>query len=142
MEEALKKWQELETQLHECELDEIKVLNECKRAHDKITHEITLIKKHIEELMASTGEYEVDIPGEINDYRIGYTTPRDKLDILDEKAVPKKFIEVKEDRRVMRKELLDHLRALKATDTPLPNWASIGQTERNLYWKAVKKKST
>lgn len=93
--------------------------------------------KVVEEIMKKNGLLEDTLPGSANDYKIYYTTPRETVKVVDEKAVPKEFIKI--EKSVMKKELLEHLKGLRDGKLNLPNWATIERGNSKLQWKAIKK---
>lgn len=138
----LRRWQALEEEYRQMELSKASMVNKYDTIMNDLAKAISKEKTAIEEIMTVTGEYEISIPGdegEATDYKIAYGTPRDKLDIVDEKAVPAEFIRTKEEKSIMKPELLKHLQGLRDQFKLLPNWASIGQTSVELNWKAVKR---
>ena len=90
----------------------------------------------IEAEMKETGEYEVLLNGSVIDYKISWSTPRDRVKV-DAEATPDDFVKI--ERKPMLKEIGEHLKSLQAEGKPLPNWASIEKGESKLKWAAVKK---
>jgi hypothetical protein len=90
----------------------------------------------VERLMGSTGEFEVLLPGDVTDYKISFSTPRESVDV-DADAVPDEFCKI--ERKPKLKEIGEHLKGLRDSDQPLPNWGRFKLGERKLGWKAIKK---
>ena len=88
-------------------------------------------------LMKETGEVEVLLPGETTDYRIGYGTPRESVSIENPDAVPDEWCKM--ERAPKKKEIGEHLKALRDAGEALPNWAKLERGEAKLQWKAVKR---
>lgn len=88
-------------------------------------------------LMAETGEYEVIIPGEGHDIKIGYGPSLESVDVADEDAVPDEFIRL--ERKPMKKEIREHLKLLRSTGQQFPNWATLTKGNPALQYKFVKK---
>jgi hypothetical protein len=91
--------------------------------------------REISSLMKETGEYEVILPGEVTDFKIGYGATRESVKVEDPEAVPDRFCKM--ERKPMLKEIGEHLKSLPESERP--NWARIERPEPKLGWKAVKK---
>lgn len=91
--------------------------------------------KEIQSLMNETGEYEVLLPGEVTDFKIGYGSTREVVKVENPDAVPDEFCKL--ERKPMLKEIGEHIRSLP--EEQRPNWARLERTEAKLGWKAVKK---
>ena len=87
--------------------------------------------KDMEAYMASTGEYEITLPGDGIDYKIGWSTPRQSVKIVDDAAVPDEFCRIK--REPDKKKIKEELESGKAH-----NWASLEYGEKHLQWRSVK----
>lgn len=86
--------------------------------------------EQIEELMKETGEYELEISGEGCNYKIGYNTPRQSVEV-DDDAVPQEFCKSKLVPKLKEiKELLD-------SGTKV-NWARFKEGAKKLQYKVVK----
>ena len=88
-------------------------------------------------LMGESGEFEVTLPGQANDFRIGWNTPRESVDVPDVAAVPDEFVKI--ERKAKLKEIGEHLKKLRDQNAALPNWARFERGERKLQYKVVKK---
>lgn len=88
-------------------------------------------------LMAETGEPEITLPGEANDFVIGWTTPREAVDVPDAQAVPDEFVQV--ERKPRKKEIGDHLKTLREQSMPPPNWATFKRGEVKLGYRLKKR---
>jgi hypothetical protein len=91
----------------------------------------------LEQLMAETGEVEIILPGKVNDYKIGYSTPRESVKVETPSAVPEEFCKL--ELKPKLKEIGEHLKALRDAGKPLPNWASLEKGTPKLQWTSVKK---
>lgn len=87
----------------------------------------------IQEEMAGTGEWELNIEGEYCDYRVYFTTPRSSVKVSDPAAVPDEFCKIE---RVPR--LLEIKEYLAGIDT-LPNWVTVEMSTPKLTYKLQKK---
>ncbi len=66
------------------------------------------------------------------DYKISYTTPRQKVVIADIEAVPMEYVRMKREPKMIEiKKLLD------AGETH--NWCKLEAGERHLQWRIIKK---
>lgn len=90
-------------------------------------------------ILAETGEFEVILAGQVTDYKIGYSTPRETVKAEPE-ATPDEFCKI--ERKPKLKEISEHLKALRAEGKDLPNWASFQLGESKLTWKAIKKSTS
>lgn len=90
----------------------------------------------VADLMASTGEPEVTLPGAGVDYKIGWTPPRESVKV-DADAVPDEFCKI--ERKPKLKEIAEHLNGLRDSAAALPNWGSFQLGASRLTWKAIKK---
>lgn len=90
----------------------------------------------MEALLKETGEFEVVLPGEVTDFKIGFSTPRETVK-ADPEATPDAFCKI--ERKPKLKEIGDHLKAFRDAKLPLPNWASLQLGPTKLQWKAIKK---
>lgn len=126
---------EQEASSHKSELD--KHTARLKIAIAKAEARAEAARDAIAKLMKETGQYEIVLPGEVSDYVIGYSTPRESVkgDVM---AAPEEFVVV--ERKLKKKEVADHLKKLREEGKKLPNWASFERGEPVLQWKAVKKK--
>jgi hypothetical protein len=88
----------------------------------------------VQEELAGTGEYEVNVPGEYCDYKIYFTTPRASIKVISAYAVPDEFC--KTERIAKLKEIKEYLDTVK----DLPNWATIEMSQPKLTYKIQKKK--
>lgn len=88
-------------------------------------------------LMAESGEYEVLLPGRANDYRISYGAARESVQVADADAVPDAFVRL--ERKPLKKEIGEHLKALRESGEAMPNWATLEKGERKLGYRLVKK---
>lgn len=100
--------------------------------------ELTEAWKQIEQLLSETGEYEALLPGTVTDYKIGWSSPVERVK-ADPDATPDEFCKI--ERKPKLKEIGEHLKAIRAEGQPLPNWASFERGEPKLGWKAVKRKA-
>lgn len=86
----------------------------------------------VEKMMASNGEYETVIPlDETNGYRIGWSTPRQSVKVVDLAAVPDDLCKI--ERKPKLKEIGDLLKAGEKH-----NWASLEYGEKHLQYRIVK----
>lgn len=90
----------------------------------------------IKKLLDESGEFEVLLPGEATDFKIGWSTPRETVK-AEPDATPDEFCKI--ERKPKLKEIADHLKQLRAAGLSLPNWASVQLGEPKLTWNAVKK---
>lgn len=90
-------------------------------------------------LMEESGEFEVVLPGVADDYKIGWSKPRQSVK-ADAEAAPDEFVRI--ERKAKLKEIGDHMADLIARGDPLPNWCSFQEGNRKLGWKAVKRTTT
>lgn len=90
----------------------------------------------MEALLGETGEFEVFLPGEVTDFKIGFSTPRETVK-ADPEATPDAFC--KTERKPKLKEIGEHLKALREAGADLPNWATFQLGQSKLQWKAIKK---
>ncbi len=95
--------------------------------------------ERVSDLMAETGEYEVLIPGSAVDYKIAYSKPRETAKVEPD-GVPDEFCKV--ERKPKLKEIGEHLKSLKDSGLPMPNWGRLESGVSKLTWKAIKKKGT
>lgn len=94
----------------------------------------------VEALMNKNGITEDILPGSGCDYKINFKLPPEVVKIVDEAAIPDKFIEEKKPEKVVKKrELLIHLKQQRDLNVALPNYATIERGPRKLMWSAVKK---
>lgn len=97
-------------------------------------------KAEIDALMKETGEYEVLIPGapgDMMDYVVGYSTPREAVKIPDVEALPEEFVKI--EKKAKLREIGEHLKTLRDSSEPWPNWATLEKGEPKLSWKAIKR---
>jgi hypothetical protein len=90
----------------------------------------------VEKLMAETGEPEVFLLGEVTDFKIGWSSPRQTVKV-EADAVPDEFCKI--ERKPKLKEIGDYLKRLKEEGAALPNWGRFEDGATKLTWKAVKK---
>lgn len=90
----------------------------------------------IGKLLAETGEFEVTLPGESANYRIGWSSVREAAQVSAD-AVPEEFVRV--ERKPKLKEIGEHLKALRDADQPFPNWGRLERGESKLQYRLVKK---
>lgn len=90
-------------------------------------------------LMEESGEFEVILPGVANDYKIGWSNPRQSVK-ADAEAAPDAYVRI--ERKPKLKEIGELMADLVARNEPLPNWCSFQEGNRKLGWKAIKKTAT
>jgi hypothetical protein len=90
----------------------------------------------VEKLMAETGEVEVILPGDVTDFKIAWSTPRETVKVEPE-AVPDEFCKM--ERKPRLKEIMDYLKGLRDASLDFPNWASFQTGSSKLGWKAIKR---
>lgn len=123
-------------------LDAERDLSAAKTELDKATTLLTQAKNgaetrlekawvQIELMMAENGEYEVIIPSEGHSYKIGWSTPRQSVKVVDVEALPEDL--VKTEKKPKLKEIGDRLKEGWKT-----NAASLEYGEKRLQWKVVK----
>lgn len=95
--------------------------------------------EEVEAAMKENGTVEETLPGDIMDYRIAYSVPRETVDIADGAAVPDNFCRI--DRVPNKTEIGKFLKQCHETQNPLPNWATLKPGESKLMWRAVKKQN-
>ena len=91
-------------------------------------------------LMAETGEVEVTLPGAANDFVIGWSTPRESVDVPDAAAVPDEFVQI--ERKAKKREIGAHLKALEDAGQAQPNWATLKMGEPKLGYRLAKRGAT
>lgn len=127
---------EQEAASHKAELD--KHTARLKIAISKAESRAEAARDAIARLMKETGQYEIVLSGEVSDYVIAYSTPRESVkgDVM---AAPEEFVVV--ERKLKKKEVGDYLKKLREEGKDFPNWASFERGEPVLQWKATKKKA-
>lgn len=128
MDELLKVWLWADTKSSEIK----KMMAALEADLNDVDKERDLALTAIKEEMASTGEYEVLVPGEFCDYRIYYTTPRESVKVEID-AVPDEFCKI--ERKPKIREINDFIKQL---DVP-PNWARIELGQPKLTYKVCKR---
>jgi hypothetical protein len=93
----------------------------------------------IQGLLAETGEVEVILPGEVTDFKITWSSPRETVKVEPE-AVPDEFC--KTERRPRLKEIGEYLKGLRDAGLDLPNWGSFQTGSTKLGWKAIKRNNS
>lgn len=116
------------------ELDDATIMLSLKKSQAET--ELNAAWQAVETIMKETGEFEVNLPGEYNDYVIYYSKPSKRVKASTE-ATPDEFIKI--ERKPKLKEIGDHLKELLAKGEPLPNWAAFEEGTPKLCWKAKKK---
>lgn len=91
----------------------------------------------IQKLMAETGEPEVILPGQVTDYKIGWSTPRETVKVESPDAVPDEFCKM--ERKPKLREIGEHLKVIREQGGTFPNWGRFELGSSKLTWKAVKK---
>jgi hypothetical protein len=130
IEESLKIWL-----LADAKIQKIKTgINDLKSDLADAEEEAESAKLAVQEVMAATGEYEVNVSGEYCDYRIYFTTPRSSIKVAAPEVVPDEFCKIE---RVPR---LTEIKEYLATIDSLPNWATIEVSTPKLTYKIQKKK--
>lgn len=116
-------------------------IQKIKTSIDDLTMDLSDAKKEaetakfaVQEEMATTGEYEVNIPGEYCDYRIYFTSIRSSIKVSSPESVPDEFCKI--ERIPKLTEIKEYL---SKTDT-LPNWAVVESSVPKLTYKIQKKK--
>ncbi len=130
IEESLKKWLLEDAKIEKIKLSIDDLKSDLKNA-EKEAEDARLV---IQEEMASTGEYEVNVSGEYCDYRIYFPTPRTSVKVADVDAVPDKFCKV--ERVPKLNDIKDYLK----TTPELPNWVTLENSIPKLTYKIQKKK--
>ncbi len=110
------------------------LLSEEKRCYEA---ELSTAWEDIKVLMEETGEFEIVLPGEVMDFKIGWSTPRETVK-AEPDATPEEFC--KTEKKPKLKEIAEHLNLLRSAGADLPNWASFQIGEAKLGWKAIKRK--
>jgi hypothetical protein len=105
------------------------VLRQSRRAQEDAWEDIG-------KLMAETGEPEVTLPGDHCDYKIATSSTPEKVDVPDVNAVPDEFVK----KEPKKKEIMEHLKALREAGEALPNWATLTRGAGSLCYKPVKKR--
>lgn len=130
IEDLLKSWL-----LADAKIEKIKThIDELKSDLADAERETEAAKFAVQEEMATTGEYEVNIPGEYCDYKIYFTAPRSSVKVASPESVPDEFC--KTERIPKLNEIKEYL---AGTDT-LPNWVTIEMSTPKLTYKIQKKK--
>jgi hypothetical protein len=90
-------------------------------------------------IMADTGEAELDIDtgDRLTLAKVYRTTPRERVVVVDVEAVPDEYIKLSKD--PMKTEIGQHLKDLRETGKPFPNWAQLERGAGELAWKVVKR---
>lgn len=101
----------------------------------RAVNDAKLAAVEIEKEMSLTGEFEIKIEGELTDYKIYWTTPRESVKVINSDAVPDEFCKI--ERKPKLKEIGDFIRQEKSP----PNWAMIEKGESKLTYKLIKKGS-
>lgn len=131
IEESLKMWLEADSKMQKIKSS----IDDLKGDLADVEKEAEAARFAIQEEMASTGEFEVNIPGEYCNYRLYFTTPRSSVKIASPDAVPDEFCKM--ERTPKLNEIKEHL---AGTDT-LPNWVTIEMSTPKLSYKIQKKTS-
>lgn len=105
-------------------------------AANQAEHALGVAWVEVQKLMAETGEVEVRLLGSVTDYKIGWSNPPERVK-AEPDATPDEFCKI--ERKPKLKEIGVHLKELRDSGQPLPNWASLERGEPKLVWKAVKK---
>jgi hypothetical protein len=87
-------------------------------------------------LMEETGEPEVVLPGEVTDFKIGWSNPPERVKVEPD-AVPEEFCKI--ERKPKLKDIGDYLKGLREQGAAFPNWASFERGEPKLGWKSIKR---
>jgi hypothetical protein len=93
----------------------------------------------VKALMEETGEVEVILAGEVTDFKIAYSTPRETVKVEPE-AVPEEFCKM--ERKPRLKEIGEYLKGLRDAKLDFPNWASFQTAKAKLGWKAIKRNNS
>lgn len=124
-------------------LDAENELSKAKSELDKATTLLTQAKNgaekrlsdawlQVEKMMAENGEYETIIPlDETNGYRIGWSTPRKSVKVVDVEALPEDLI--KTEKKPKLREIGDRLKEGWQT-----NAAALEYGEKHLQYRMVK----
>ena len=118
---------------------EIQLRDETARLKSAVIHSENAAAeawRAVEALMAETGEVEVTLPGVANDYKVYWSAAGESVKVCDIESVPEAF--VKTERKPKLKDIGDHLKQLRDSGQPLPNWASLEKGKPSLAWKPVK----
>lgn len=130
IEESLKNWL-----LADAKIAKIKTgIDDLKADLADAEKEAETAKFAVQEEMAGTGEYEVNVPGEYCDYRIYFTAPRSSTKVSSPDAVPDEFCKME------RIPKLTEIKEYLATVDTLPNWVVIEMSTPKLTYKIQKKK--
>jgi hypothetical protein len=86
----------------------------------------------IQQEMAETGEFEINIGGEYFNYRIYFPTARESVKVENSNAVPDEFCKI--ERKPKLKEIKEHIDLGNHV-----NWACIEQGTPKLTYKLTKK---
>lgn len=129
IEEHLKAWMTADKKVAEIKT----TINDLKQDLADVEKEAEAAKFAIQEEMAATGEYEVNVPGEYCDYRIYFTTPRSSTKVTSPDAVPDEFCKME------RIPKLTEIKEYIATVDTLPNWVTIEASTPKLTYKVSKK---
>jgi hypothetical protein len=128
MDELLKVWLWADNKTSEIK----KTMAALQADMDDVEKEKELALTAIKEEMASTGEYEVLVPGEYCDYKIHYTAVRESVRVEID-AVPEEFCKI--EKKPKLKEIKEYLEQL---DVP-PNWARMEAGQPKLTYKICKR---
>lgn len=91
----------------------------------------------VEALLAGTGEVEVRLPDEHNDFVIAWSAPREAVKVADASAVPDEWCKL--ERKPKLTEIAKLLKGMREQGLPMPNWASLERGEAKLSYRTVKK---
>lgn len=135
LEAAFQDWLACEDRLSvaKSELDKATIL--LTNAKNGAEFQVEKAKAVVEKMMAETGEYELFIPeseGSSRGYRVGWSTPRQSVKIVNADAVPDDLCKI--ERKPKLKEIGDLLKAGLQT-----NYAALEYGEKKLQYKWVKK---
>lgn len=84
-------------------------------------------------IMRETGVVEEIVEGQLSNFKLGFSTPRRTVDIVDVDAVPDEW--VKTERKPMKKEIMAEFKDAAS----LPNWLQWKEGVSKFQWNVVKK---
>lgn len=92
----------------------------------------------MESAMKKAGKESIRLPDSIDDYLVSYSTPAQKVKVLDVGAIPEAYVKIEKTPKL--REIGAFLKSCAENKIPLPNWAGFERGEPKLQWRRVKKK--
>jgi len=130
IEDALIEWMKADAEIYRIKEVAKKLASDLQLAEN----EADKCRDNVAAYLAETGEFEVNIEGELQNYQIYYTTPRKSVK-ADSEATPDEFCKI--ERKPKLREIGEYIESLPEGE--MPNWASFHTGEPKLSYRIKKK---